>query len=756
MRAAKMPVTFAQTRTGPRARAQSRAALVVPALSLVVPVLSLILPALVSAGCSTKLLGVSGSIVVAPAALDFGQTTIGTPQSITVQVSNQGSAALQISNILVASDPYSELSLSGQLMSDCSGVARSGSPSLSPGDCAQFNVIWTPTSVHAAQGDIQIQSTDPIHPKVDLNVTGSSIIAVGCNPPCGTGTACCNDVCVDIESSPTHCGSCLACTQGDSCNSGTCVSPIALGCSPSCTTGESCCNDACINTQSDPAHCGGCGACPSGDTCQSGVCTPPAQTTSCDPVSAPCANNELCCNHVCEAGTSAGGTCPCTGGPLSDFGVGSIIIPMDVCWQRGEDETSTPSYCTDNAKTTSDDAPLKAYGLVFFLIRHQVTVYVAIDPNKASIDAPDMALVSLDPTPPVLRYNWSTGQAVPLGDTTQTTVQYRGGPFLIDASQHDRVMQLLASDPDFQQFRTEGNITLHIATEGFQSTVAKSIDAVPSRIALLTPANDGSNGMGSTYQILVRYLESAGLNFSGAGGTPSAPGQIYDQLQESDFLPDYNGSNLKLNGYKLLWAPHWEGGTSNTSAQLATIGDYVNAGGDLFAECAAIGTLEGFTQGSRGSGHGGGGANAGSAATRFMTNNGFAGNILSIGGGVGGGGTYTGPFTFGGLSSVFAQRGDFPFAGFTGAISDYYPNTSASSTYYPGVTRLVSATSGGTQTDLFTMYDQHAAGKGTVVYLAGHDYSYGGQYASDQGTTAGSRLVLNTLFSLGTNDVCTP
>ena len=88
-------------------------------------------------------------------------------------------------------------------------------------------------------------------------------------------------------------------------------------------------------------------------------------------------------------------------------------------------------------------------------------------------------------------------------------------------------MQLLASDPDFAQFRSEGNITVHIATVGFQSTVAKSITAVPSRIALLEPAGDsGDTSDGQLYlSILVRYLESAGLNFADAGGTPSAPGR---------------------------------------------------------------------------------------------------------------------------------------------------------------------------------------------------------------------------------------
>jgi len=135
-----------------------------------------------------------------------------------------------------------------------------------------------------------------------------------------------------------------------------------------------------------------------------------------------------------------------------------------------------------------------------------------------------------------------------------------------------------------------------------------------------------------------------------------------------------------------------------------------------------------------------------------MTSAGMAGNDLSSGFS----GSITGPFTYSGLASPFAQRGDFPFEGFGGAISDYHPDPTANSTYNSGVVRYVTASySGGKQSDLFTSLDQHSTGKGTIVYLAGHDYSYNDNQGQT-GITAGSRLVLNTLFSLGTNDVCAP
>ncbi len=502
--------------------------------------LALALACSAALGCGDKLLGIAGTIVVTPTQLAYGQVTIGAPQSITVNVSNTGSAPLIIGSIAVSSDPYSELSVSDLLATDCSGAARSGSTTLSPGECAQFVANWSPVSVHDASGAVEIDSNDAQNPAVTLPVSGS-VLAVGCqfsnpscsgsesccdnscvdtqtdpshcggctacgsgqtcnsgvctnvgcadsNPACASNQACCDNTCVDTQSDPTHCGGCTACGSNQTCNSGVCTTVGCADSNPACASNQSCCDNACVDSQNDPTHCGGCTACATGDTCSAGVCVAPVANNSCDPVTAPCGSPDICCNHVCIDGSSTGGVCPCATGPTSTFGVGSIIIPEDVCWQRGQDITSTPSYCTSNAKTTSDDAPLKAYGLVFFLIRHNVTVYVAIDPNKATIDAVDMTLTSTNRAAPVQRYDWATGQAVALADSVQTTVQYRGGPFLIDASQHDNVLNLLSTNADFAQFRTEGNINIHIATTAFQSTIAKSITAVPSRIALLSPA----------------------------------------------------------------------------------------------------------------------------------------------------------------------------------------------------------------------------------------------------------------------------
>ncbi len=649
-------------------------------------------------GCSDKLLSVTGAIVVNPTRLDFGSTTVGTPKALPVQISNTGSTVLTIVAITIPSNPNGDLALTGlDLRQGCNGQARANGTALSPGECVVIGTTWTPTSMHAAAGAVEIASNDPQHPAILLPVTGT------------------------VASEPT--------------------------CDPVCGAGQACCNLACVDSQSDPAHCGGCAACEQGQTCTAGLCTTPQSSSGCDDQTAPCSGAATCCNHICTA-PGSGGACPCTPAGASNFAAGSIIVPMDYCWQRGIEVDSIPGYCTRNFKVSQDDAPLKAYGLLYFLLRHKVTVFVAIDEAKPSIDGIDLSLVSAA-APPVQRYDWSSHQAVALGDLSQTRVDYRGGPFLIDASQHDRVLALLANDPDFQQFRDAATIDIHIATVGFQSTIVQTLKAVPSRIALLQPPATAS-GLASAEQILVNYLDSAGLNFAGAGGTANAPGAIYDILQESDFLPNYAGSKLKSNGYRLLWAPHWEGGSSsaNTSAELATIADYVNSGGDLFAECAAIGTLEGLSGSSV-------------AAAPLMTTHGITADTLDFNPGSG---TVDGPFNYAGLASPYAQRGDFTFVGFSGAIYDYHPTTNQSA-YRPGVVQEITGTAGGHDSNVMTSLDQRAQGHGTIVYLAGHDYSYadngatssgGGALNPTEGVTAGSRLVLNTLFSLGTNNTCAP
>src|SRR5439155_7951509 len=101
-----------------------------------------------------------------------------------------------------------------------------------------------------------------------------------------------------------------------------------------CGPDHACCGDLCVDTQNDVSHCGGCAPCASGQTCNAGVCNNPPPA-ACDDLTNPCPGAKKCCNHAC-VDVGPGGVCPCTGpGGSTTFGAGTIIIPMDVCSQRG-------------------------------------------------------------------------------------------------------------------------------------------------------------------------------------------------------------------------------------------------------------------------------------------------------------------------------------------------------------------------------------------------------------------------------------
>lgn len=431
----------------------------------------------------------------------------------------------------------------------------------------------------------------------------------------------------------------------------------------------------------------------------------------------------------------AGPTCS-GNGALHGFSAGSLVIPMDACYQR-DTSAPLPSTCVGTAQP-GDDGVLKAYGLVYFLIKHGVAVYWVIDPGKTDVASVDMTLV--DSTEPVTHYNWSSGGSDSFLGGAQR-IDYRGGPFVVDGVDAARVKGLLQGDPDFSAFKSAATVDLHEVRSAFQAPVAKTLAGLPPTLALLNIK--GGDGV-LAEPVLQSYLTAAGLNFTGAGGLPAGPhGTIYDSLAFEDFMSFPDGGNpLLANGYRLLWVPHWkgpnskllDGGTvSGTSPDLQTllvnVGNFVDRGNDLFVECAGIGTLEGafsYASTSVNAGYG-----AGNPASRTLE----SGGPISINTP---GSPVPGPYTFNSPASPFSQIAEFPLAAVGGAINDF----TARSPYVANADRLVVEPDGG---DLFTEVPHRAqvATAGTVVYLGGHAYA----------ATAGVRLVLNTLLNLSASCV---
>jgi hypothetical protein len=508
---------------------------------------------------------------------------------------------------------------------------------------------------------------------------------------------------------------------------------------------------------------------------------------------------------------------PCGGpGPQSrTFAAGSLVIPMDRCYQRTTREAPPGGGVACNA--TGDDGVFRAYGLVYFLLKNGITVYWTIDPAKppsGQVTGVDAAVPAPATGSVAQKMNWVNGTFADFGIPAGTGISYIGAPFAIDSADAAAVVDMLtnAANPrhaDFARFQAEATRTtpapvaveIHKVQNGFTANQVRPLVGPPPRLAIL---NVNPLDLKTSVNVMYEYAVAAGLswpcqgNGDCAGGvtgtgvnTPANPGQgcdlnalyaylaspqgdpaipqvpspcgpttvcapkfnsgqglIYDILCDNDFYAQsglYADTKLAQNGYKLLWAPHWqEGGTTPSAtpavppvtasdilgAQLQNIAAFVDAGNNLFAECHAIVTLEG--------GVGTSGTEVGLPATRFHSTTGMRSTN-----GTGAAPSFLVP------SHPNVQIADFPYSLVGGSITTYYPDRAATpaSVYRTGVERLI--TEAATPPwDISTLNRKdNVQTKGNVAYLGGH--RYGPTQAGAGGQTAGTRLVLNTLFNLG-------
>lgn len=472
-------------------------------------------------------------------------------------------------------------------------------------------------------------------------------------------------------------------------------------------------------------------------------------------------------------------TCGTMAPGLKSFARRSLIIPMDACYQHSFDTLKPASgagYLPTSCPQAKDNGDvIRAYGLVYQLVRNNIAVYWVIDPAKTATTGVDLS-VQYNGGPPAYLYDWAGGGASLSVPTTGSKIDYRGGPFIVDGTDYDRAVAVLnAYRTTFQ------NVNVHVSNVAFQGEVAKTMaggwsagGTVPPKLALLDIGSDGA-GSKNSEPVIRGYLERAGLNTPGAAGTASGThGQIYDRLVMEDFLPstpgDWRTTRLYQNGYQILWVPHWVApnscsdcvgvgdttcpcdrkyGATTVAQALATIGAFHASGKDVFAECAGLGSFEGVFGDEHSDSYGGtdwpgtGGWDtryrSGHAATHFQTlaPEGFWINLWPVD-------RYErdvhsqAATIRTGFSSPLTQVGDFTFVALSGAVGNYRANA-----YKAGVTRFITYDTDPNY-DIFTMIPP-TGGRGTAVYLAGHSYS--GTDGSFE--VAGSRLVLNTLFNLG-------
>lgn len=195
--------------------------------------------------------------------------------------------------------------------------------------------------------------------------TDEVCLAGECALHCPAGQVQCGAACVDPRYDPGACGARGACSspepasadyEGARCEAG--LGCLDGACAPTCPSGQIVCEDVCVNRETDPLHCGARGHCSSagasspdyagaacgpGETCQGGTCAlscPPEQVL-CDAAcvnpatsqvycgaDAQCGGYAVCSAHeICHEGTC---TAVCLGGQTAcPSGGSTVCVDLD-------------------------------------------------------------------------------------------------------------------------------------------------------------------------------------------------------------------------------------------------------------------------------------------------------------------------------------------------------------------------------------------------------------------------------------------
>ena len=340
---------------------------------------------------------------------------------------------------------------------------------------------------------------------------------------CNMGLSCISGTCSVAVCTPTTCAalgatcgtpdngcgtalSCGSCTLPATCGGGA----IANTCG-SCTPAVACPGGKVCGSYSDGCggslNCGTCSAglsCTSSNTCGSCVANTCASLgKNCNTVSDGCGGS-LNCGSCGVAGQSCGGGGSpnvCGSGataPLA-FGAGSLIIPMDNCYNP--DYSANPGPTNSGAACVAASTAYSCYagsgyptgnvrlpfGLLYLLAINNIPVNIILNPAKTSLADPDMSITppsgSARQTASVLAYNSVTRTyAVNTAamSCTTNTVYYPGMPFVVDAPYAAQALQVIAnfSNPEFT------TIPLQIANYPFYAPVLTTLASRPKPVLI--------------------------------------------------------------------------------------------------------------------------------------------------------------------------------------------------------------------------------------------------------------------------------
>lgn len=345
---------------------------------------------------------------------------------------------------------------------------------------------------------------------------------------------------------------------------------------------------------------------------------------------ASCGAAAECCSGACTAGVCASSAA----GP--GLAAGSLIIPMDLSYQSS--------------------GMFQAYGLIYQLLRQSVRVYWIIAPGKtwhaAACDTPgdtcawDCALEGSGikcPYPTAspdlfatTRVIWDDAGAVARGAALGRH-GYRGGPFLIDAADHDRALAIIDAWNDRTKWAANPwatrsvfhVVSVHETTEAVTATVARTMIAAPT-IAVFA---DGNEPIATGYLRAAGIPQSDGHEFPTArcGGADCGPGTGNpDMLTEEAIMGDlgtcaapitnhHNGALFDASGnprFCQIMSMHWnvtdrervecdgkacpatqaqctgQKFTFNGHEVVAEVREFLQHSTHFFAECQAVNAYE--------------------------------------------------------------------------------------------------------------------------------------------------------------------
>lgn len=470
---------------------------------------------------------------------------------------------------------------------------------------------------------------------------------------------------------------------------------------------------------------------------------------------------------------------------LTNFPSGSLIIPMDVCYQNIDRawagyNTTWPTTCPAGSRTNLEQGAgnrsgiTRAYGLVWRLLQQNpaIPVNVIIRQNKMAMDEVDLTISGTNPVAKNVLHPQGATSVISTPGISAASIAYRGAPFVIDAAYANQVKAFLRTDArrSSPASRFE-NVIVHEASVSFTAPVAQTLSRVPAKLAVLdlsddpTASNPDQNGHGYGYGPLEQLMCNVGFNEvpGGCGGTTATSdlgttdgtygvdtGTVFDRFNT---VSAFSGNGLISGGYNVLYVPHWTGwrvagGTATASAaQIAVntaIGQFLNAGGSVIASCTGIEGLEQIYTNPNGT--------TISSSTRatvdpglLMSTSGFFKNsptlaLASTYGdgdwrGVGGSNVSGNPWQFGDPNSLLLQLGDLRLRnGGSSPIANFYSVNGPG--YLPGVMRLV--TMGGQNMDLMTYRRKdNNPQKGAVIYIGSHNF--------DSTSVAGQRMIINAI-----------